>query len=213
MTISTTTALRKTNDEHVDQDDVLHNDDELSLHSPIRYYYPDQDFHFIPVDREAALQAHDVGTQTPTESKPLLYAVAVSLVLRNPGALVDDPSTHFKLPPIFDGSADHIELERSVAHLTQVMWTINARWKLPILILLYADPQMRTAQLRRNMPGMTGKMLAKLLREMERDRLIERIEFTTGRPRIEYRLSQMAQRLLPVLIAAKAFSASRPPRR
>jgi DNA-binding HxlR family transcriptional regulator len=158
-------------------------------------------------------QSLSVGTVSPADCQPFQYALAMSLVLRNPMTLIDDPSAHFKLPPKFEGSPHHIELETTVAQLTQAMWAINARWKLPVLILLYADPQMRTAQLRRNMPGITGRTLVELLRELERDHLLERIEFTTGRPRIEYRLSQMAQRLLPVLIAAKAFSASRPPRR
>jgi DNA-binding HxlR family transcriptional regulator len=87
---------------------------------------------------------------------------------------------------------------------------IQGRWKLPILFRLYADPSMRMSQLRRDMPDITQKMLTQHLRELERDDLVERIDFGEKPLRVEYQLSKMGRELLPVLIAARSFSASHP---
>jgi DNA-binding HxlR family transcriptional regulator len=87
---------------------------------------------------------------------------------------------------------------------------IQGRWKLPILFRLYADPSMRTSQLKRDMPGISQKMLTQHLRELERDRLIERTDFGEKPLRVEYQLSEMGRQLLPVLIAARKFSANHP---
>jgi DNA-binding HxlR family transcriptional regulator len=96
--------------------------------------------------------------------------------------------------------------EGSVAHVVRVVRMIQGRWKLPILFRLYADPTMRTSQLIRDLPGVSQKMLTQHLRELEKDRLIERIDFGVMPPRVEYQLSQAGRDLLPVLIAAREFS-------
>ena len=83
---------------------------------------------------------------------------------------------------------------------------IQGRWKLPILFRLYADPSLRTSQLRRDIAGISQKMLTQHLRELEADRLIERTDFGEKPLRVEYRLSDRGKQLLPVLIAARSFS-------
>ena len=83
---------------------------------------------------------------------------------------------------------------------------IQGRWKLPILFRLYADPSLRTSQLRRDLAGISQKMLTQHLRELEADRLIERTDFGEKPLRVEYRLSDRGKQLLPVLIAARSFS-------
>ncbi|MBB3974104.1 DNA-binding HxlR family transcriptional regulator [Hansschlegelia beijingensis] len=77
---------------------------------------------------------------------------------------------------------------------------------MPILFRLYADPSLRTSQLRRDMAGISQKMLTQHLRELEADRLIERTDFGEKPLRVEYRLSDRGKQLLPVLIAARSFS-------
>ena len=94
--------------------------------------------------------------------------------------------------------------------MIRVVRMIKGRWKLPILFRLYADPSVRTSQLRRDMPGITQKMLTQHLRELEGDRLIERIDFGEKPLRVEYQLSEMGHQLLPVLISARSFSIGHP---
>ena len=117
---------------------------------------------------------------------------------------MDTASTHFEVP----GEDRSICLgpEGSVAHVTRVVRMIQGRWKLPILFRLYADPALRTSQLRRDMPGISQKMLTQHLRELEQDHLVERVDFGEKPLRVEYCLSDAGRRLLPVLIAARSFS-------
>ena len=88
----------------------------------------------------------------------------------------------------------------------RVMKMISGRWKLPILFRLFAEPSIRTLQLKRDMPGISQKMLTQHLRELEEDGLIERRDFGEKPPRVEYRLSQAGRALMPVLMAAREFS-------
>jgi DNA-binding HxlR family transcriptional regulator len=83
---------------------------------------------------------------------------------------------------------------------------ISGRWKLPILFRLVAEPSLRTLQMKRDMPGVSQKMLTQHLRELESDRLIERIDFGEQPPRVEYRLTDEGRGLIPLLMAAREFS-------
>jgi DNA-binding HxlR family transcriptional regulator len=121
-----------------------------------------------------------------------------------------ETSTHFKVPAAYEERSVCLGPEGSVAHVSRVVRMIQGRWKLPILFRLYADPSMRTSQLKRDMPGISQKMLTQHLRELERDRLIERTDFGEKPLRVEYQLSEMGRQLLPVLIAARRFSANHP---
>ncbi|MFA6154201.1 winged helix-turn-helix transcriptional regulator [Mesorhizobium sp.] len=124
--------------------------------------------------------------------------------------MTGETSTHFKVPIPHEERGVCLGPDGAVAHVARVVRMIQARWKLPILFRLYADPSMRTSQLRRDMPGITQKMLTQHLRELERDRLVERTNFGEKPLRVEYRLSEMGRQLLPVLIAARGFSADHP---
>lgn len=95
-----------------------------------------------------------------------------------------------------------------VAHVTNVIRMIQGRWKLPILFRLFAAPAMRTLELKRDLPGVSQKMLTQHLRELVDDRLVERVDFNEKPLRVEYRLSALGQELMPVLVAARHFSVS-----
>ena len=117
-----------------------------------------------------------------------------------------ETSTHLKVPDEARGVC--LGPDGAVAHVTRVVRMIQGRWKLPILFRLYADHALRTSQLLRDMPGVSQKMLTQHLRELEADRLVERIDHGEKPLRVEYRLSEAGWRLMPVLVAARGFSAS-----
>ena len=123
---------------------------------------------------------------------------------------MDETSTHFYVPVPSDEREVCLGPDGSVAHVTRVIRMIHGRWKLPILFRLYADPSIRTLQLKRDLPGISQKMLTQHLRELADDGLVERIDFQEKPLRIEYQLSLMGRNLLPVLIAARRFSTSHP---
>ncbi len=114
--------------------------------------------------------------------------------------------THLKVPMDQDERSACLGPDGSVAHVARVMKMISGRWKLPILFRLFAEPSIRTLQLKRDMPGISQKMLTQHLRELEEDGLIERRDFGEQPPRVEYRLSQAGRALMPVLMAAREFS-------
>ena len=123
---------------------------------------------------------------------------------------MDETSTHLYVPTPQEEREICLGPEGSVAHVTRVIRMIQGRWKLPILFRLYADPSMRTLQLKRDLPGVPQKMLTQHLRELADDGLIERIDFGEKPLRIEYQLSAIGRQLLPVLIATRGFSVSHP---
>jgi DNA-binding HxlR family transcriptional regulator len=121
-----------------------------------------------------------------------------------------ETSTHFKVPdPIADRDVC-LGPDGAVAHVTRVVRMIRGRWKLPILFRLFADPTMRSSQLMRDMPGISQKMLTQHLRELEKDRLVKRIDFDEKPPRVEYHLSDEGRELVPVLLEARRFSERHP---
>lgn len=124
--------------------------------------------------------------------------------------MVDETSTHFYVPTAHEERDVCLGPEGSVSHVARVIRMIQGRWKLPILFRLYADPSIRTLQLKRDLPGISQKMLTQHLRELADDRLIERVDFGEKPLRVEYQLSEMGRQLLPVLIATRNFSVSHP---
>ena len=119
-------------------------------------------------------------------------------------------STHFYVPTGQDEREVCLGPEGSVAHVTRVIRMIQGRWKLPILFRLYADPSVRTLRLKRDLPGISQKVLTQHLRELADDRLIERVDFGEKPLRVEYQLSEIGKQLLPILIATRRFSVSHP---
>jgi DNA-binding HxlR family transcriptional regulator len=82
---------------------------------------------------------------------------------------------------------------------------IGGRWKARILWKLYDNRTMRFGELRRGLPGITEKMLAQQLKELEHDQLIIRTQYPEMPPRVEYALSEFGRSLTPVLEALKAW--------
>jgi DNA-binding HxlR family transcriptional regulator len=123
---------------------------------------------------------------------------------------MDATSTHLYVPIPLDEREVCLGPDGSVAHVTRVIRMIHGRWKLPILFRLYADPSIRTLRLKRDLPGISQKMLTQHLRELEGNGLVERIDFLEKPLRIEYQLTDMGRNLLPVLVAARRFSTSHP---
>lgn len=119
---------------------------------------------------------------------------------------MDGTSTHLKVPAPWEERDRCLGPGGSVAHVTRVVRMIQGRWKLPILFRLYADPSMRTTQLRRDLPGISQKMLTQHLRELETAGIIDRIDLGEQPLHVEYRLSAAGKQLLPVLIATRTFS-------
>ena len=75
---------------------------------------------------------------------------------------------------------------------------INGKWK-PLLLDHLRGGSLGFEELSRRTPLATRRMLAKQLRELEKDGLLERKELGEFPPPIEYRLTDVGMRLGPVL--------------
>ncbi len=81
---------------------------------------------------------------------------------------------------------------------------INGKWK-PLILDHLFNGSLGFEELSRLIPLATRRMLAKQLRELEADGLVERKELGEYPPPIEYRLTADGQRLAPVLDQLRAL--------
>lgn len=90
-------------------------------------------------------------------------------------------------------------------HVELTLEVIAGRWKVMIVYWLLRGTR-RFNQLQRDLGGVTHRTLARQLREMEADGLVERHDFKEIPPRVEYRLSPRGRALEPVLLAMHAWA-------
>lgn len=76
---------------------------------------------------------------------------------------------------------------------------IGQKWKLPILWYLHEKENTRWAELKHRLPGVTNLMLTKSLRELEASGLVNRKQYASIPPKVEYSLTAQGKSLLPTL--------------
>lgn len=91
-----------------------------------------------------------------------------------------------------------IPAARSNCPLTDLVDMIGGRWKVLALWRLQ-DGTKRFTELRRNMPGVTQKMLTQQLRQLEQDGLVSRKIFPQVPPKVEYTLTATGEELCALL--------------
>lgn len=81
------------------------------------------------------------------------------------------------------------------------------KWKPVILLYLLQEGTKRFSELKRNMPGITQKMLTKQLRELEDEDIIQRVVYPQVPPKVEYSMTDYGRSLEPVLEAMHEWGA------
>ena len=81
---------------------------------------------------------------------------------------------------------------------------IGSKWKLLILRNLLARPW-RFNELRKNLDGISQKVLTDSLRSMEEDGIITRTVYPEVPPRVEYALSELGESMRPIIKAMEEF--------
>ena len=81
---------------------------------------------------------------------------------------------------------------------------IGSKWKLLILRNLFMRPW-RFNELRKDLEGVSQKVLTESLRSMEADGLINRTVYPEVPPRVEYSLTPLGETLKPILDALKSW--------
>ena len=74
---------------------------------------------------------------------------------------------------------------------------IGQKWKLPILWYLFQKDAIRYNELKRSVNGITNMMLTKSLQELEGHGLVNRVQYETIPPKVEYSLTERGKALIP----------------
>jgi DNA-binding HxlR family transcriptional regulator len=82
--------------------------------------------------------------------------------------------------------------------VTACMNKIGGKWK-PVVIFLITKGKNRFSMLQKAIPDISKQMLVNQLRELEKDNLIERIIYAEMPPRVEYRISEYGETILPII--------------
>ena len=99
----------------------------------------------------------------------------------------------------------------SKCSLTDLVDMIGGRWKVLCLWRL-RDGKMRFTELRRQMPGVTQKMLTQQLRQLEEDGLVSRKVFAQVPPKVEYQLTKTGEELCTLLVTLAKWATVHMPR-
>ncbi|MBV4415441.1 helix-turn-helix transcriptional regulator [Clostridium tyrobutyricum] len=79
--------------------------------------------------------------------------------------------------------------------------TISGKWKLKIIYLLVCMGTVRYGVLKRNIDGITHKMLSSQLKELQNKDIILRKQYMEMPPKVEYSLSKKGESLIPIVKA------------
>lgn len=80
--------------------------------------------------------------------------------------------------------------------LTYAVCKVGGRWKLLILCKL-EEGKLRFGELKKQITGITERMLTLQLRELEKDGLVKRTVYAEVPPRVDYELTEIAEELVP----------------
>lgn len=82
---------------------------------------------------------------------------------------------------------------------------LGGKWKFVILHYLIDGNPKRFKELERCIGGISPKMLIKELKDLEFNKIVQRKQYNTIPPCVEYTLSEYGKNIIPVLEALKVF--------
>ncbi len=86
-----------------------------------------------------------------------------------------------------------------VCSLELAMDIIGGKWKSMMIYHLKAGA-LRSSELMRSLHGISNKMFTQTARELERDRIIDRVVYPVVPPKVEYRLTERGRSVLPIVL-------------
>lgn len=91
--------------------------------------------------------------------------------------------------------------------VTKAMALIGGKWK-PIILWAICGGINRFGALQRAIPGVSKKMLTIQLRELEDDGLIRRVIYPVMPPKVEYFMTDLGKKVVPVCLALRDLGLS-----
>lgn len=89
----------------------------------------------------------------------------------------------------------------AASDVENILKMLEGRWKLIILFHLFDGSVQRYSDFEKLIPGISQKMLAQQLRQLEADGIVARKVYPQVPPKVEYRLTEWGQTLCPALDA------------
>ena len=97
-------------------------------------------------------------------------------------------------------------IKYDICPMVLVQKTVSGKWK--ILILWYLSYNtLRFSEIKRRLPYVTQKMLTQQLRSLEEDNLILRQVYPVVPPKVEYSLTDVGKKIIPILEMMHGFGA------
>ena len=93
-----------------------------------------------------------------------------------------------------------MKLKAVECEVERLLAVIAGKWKVLILRELFHGAR-RHAQLCKALPGISQKVLTAQLRELELDGVVQRQDFATKRPHVEYSLTPFGEKLRRLVLA------------
>ena len=94
--------------------------------------------------------------------------------------------------------------EMTACQVSTTVQLIGSKWKLLIMRNLLQRPW-RFNELRKNLEGISQKVLTDSLRSMEEDGIITRTVYPEVPPRVEYALSALGESMRPIMDAMEVW--------
>ena len=90
-----------------------------------------------------------------------------------------------------------------------ILRLLEGRWKLVIVFHLFGGEVRRFSDLEKLITGISQKMLAQQLRQLEDDGIVVRTVYHEAPPKVDYRLTEWGQMLCPALDSLLAWAERR----
>ncbi|MCU1466541.1 MAG: transcriptional regulator [Actinomycetia bacterium] len=99
----------------------------------------------------------------------------------------------------------HTDPDDPECEVRTILDRIGDKWSLMVICLL-ADCTRRFSELRREIDGISQRMLTLTLRQLEREGLVTRTVFPVVPPRVDYELTELGSTLLDTIQALVAWA-------
>lgn len=97
--------------------------------------------------------------------------------------------------------SDKICLVTSKEPFEYTLSIISGKWRMKIIYVLACMKTVRYSVLKRNIEGITHKMLSTQLKDLEQFGIVLRTEYPQVPPKVEYALTEKGQSLLPIILS------------
>jgi DNA-binding HxlR family transcriptional regulator len=90
------------------------------------------------------------------------------------------------------------ETHKYICSVEAAVNEIGGKWKSLVLCSL-KDGKLRFSEINNKLPDISQRMLTKTLRELEKDRLVNRKVYPEVPPKVEYSLTSKGESVMPIL--------------